>query len=311
MVEKPKVSVLIPTYNGEDTVLSTIDSILSQGFEDFEILICDDGSTDGTRGRLVERRDPRIRIMHNEKNRGLSPTLNRLIREASGQYIAFLDQDDLFLPNKLSRCVEVLDRSNCAGVSHDMKYLTHDGTLKGHLGAEVIFPSGFMGRAELVKETGGYREDLVVADSDFFCRFRALGPIRFIHEPLTAYRLVANSASDMNWFDKRLVEQWYEEYPDTPMPFGTTGHREWFQEKPLSKRIALYLSWYGQRCGRRAAAYVFADRYLLAMWYSFLSVLLNPSYLIGRAWKMLLRRSRTAHSMLAIISAAAVTCDIA
>ena len=278
----PKVSVLIAAFNGEKTILETIESVLAQDGVEFEVIVCDDASTDGTLDKLRQFRDPRIRVICNKKNSGLTATINRLIREARGDYIAFLDADDKYLPNKLRRCVEEIEETGCAGVSHDMKYLAHDGFLKGHIAAEIIFPGAFLGRSDIIMDLGGYREDLLIADSDFFCRFRTRGTIGFIHEPLTAVRLVAGSDSDTKWFDKRLVEHWFKEYPNTPMPFGTSGLHEWFEQKSITKRLALAVAWYGQRWGRRAAGSYLADQYIAAAWYSILSVILNPSYLAGR-----------------------------
>jgi hypothetical protein len=73
------------------------------------------------------------------------------------------------------------------------------------------------------------------------------------------------------------------------MPFGTAGHREWFRQKPLLERMSLVVAWYGQRCGRRAAASFLAHRYVPAACYSAVSVILNPSYLAGRVRKALSR----------------------
>ena len=86
----PRVSVVMPVYNGEDYLAEAVDSIINQKFEDFELLIIDDGSTDRTPDIIKEfvAKDSRVRYIQNEKNLGLSQTLNKGIKEAQGQYIA-------------------------------------------------------------------------------------------------------------------------------------------------------------------------------------------------------------------------------
>lgn len=94
---KPLFTILVPAYNVRQYIHATIQSVLSQAFSDFEILVIDDGSTDGTFELLQEINDPRLRLISQE-NRGVSCTRNRGIREARGKYIAFLDGDDQWLP---------------------------------------------------------------------------------------------------------------------------------------------------------------------------------------------------------------------
>ena len=97
---RPLFTVLIPAYNVRKHIHATIQSVLSQTYRDFEILVIDDGSTDGTFELLQEINDPRLRLLSQE-NRGVSCTRNRGIREAHGKYIAFLDGDDQWLPCNL------------------------------------------------------------------------------------------------------------------------------------------------------------------------------------------------------------------
>lgn len=100
----PLISVVLPVYNGEQFLSEAIDSILAQTLVDFELLIIDDGSNDGSRQILGEyaRRDPRVRLILRE-NRGLAATLNDLVDAARGVWIARMDQDDIALPHRLER----------------------------------------------------------------------------------------------------------------------------------------------------------------------------------------------------------------
>jgi glycosyltransferase involved in cell wall biosynthesis len=104
MSEKaPAVSVIIPTYDRAHLVSRAIKSVLNQTYQDFEIIVVDDGSTDNTEEVVKNLNDPRIRHIPHEKNRGLSAARNTGIRAARGEYIAFLDDDDLWLPLKLEK----------------------------------------------------------------------------------------------------------------------------------------------------------------------------------------------------------------
>src|ERR1039457_2569288 len=96
----PKVSVLIPVYNGERHLAECLESVLAQDFNDLEILLADDGSRDGS-AKIIENfaaRDPRIRWWKNPRNLGLTANTNVCIRAAQGEYLKFIHQDDRLLP---------------------------------------------------------------------------------------------------------------------------------------------------------------------------------------------------------------------
>jgi len=103
-----KVSVQVPCYNSEKYIYETIKSVLDQTFQDFEIIVVDDGSVDGSGDIIKNFRDPRIKYVYQE-NAGLSNARNKAVSLSSGEYIAFLDHDDIWLPDKLERQVSVLD----------------------------------------------------------------------------------------------------------------------------------------------------------------------------------------------------------
>ena len=106
-----KISVIIPTYNRAHCVTNAIDSVLSQTYQDYEILVVDDGSTDRTREVLDSYiRDQKIVYLYQD-NRGVSAARNAGIRKASGQWIACLDSDDRWMPDKLKRQVSVITES--------------------------------------------------------------------------------------------------------------------------------------------------------------------------------------------------------
>lgn len=110
MTRPPKVSVIIPAYNAADTIGRAIRSALDQSLQDFEIIVIDDASTDETAGVVRGIADPRIRLVSHEKNRGEYGARNSGVSTARGEYIAWLDADDEWLPGKLAEQVAFLDR---------------------------------------------------------------------------------------------------------------------------------------------------------------------------------------------------------
>ncbi|MBN1314440.1 MAG: glycosyltransferase [Anaerolineales bacterium] len=105
----PRVSVLMSVYNSERYLCQAIDSILCQTWSDFEFLIVNDGSTDRSREIITSLKDPRIRLIDNSTNIGLTKSLNRGLELAGGEYIARQDADDVSYPTRLERQVEYLD----------------------------------------------------------------------------------------------------------------------------------------------------------------------------------------------------------
>ncbi len=110
----PKVSVIIPTYNREQFIVRAINSVLSQIYRDFEIIIVDDGSTDHTKN-ILDQFNGKIKYIYQD-NQGVSAARNRGIQESSGQYIAFLDSDDYWVPEKLTLQVDVLEKNPHIGI---------------------------------------------------------------------------------------------------------------------------------------------------------------------------------------------------
>ena len=126
----PRVSVIMAVHNEERFLAEAVESVLAQSFTDFELIISDDGSTDQTPAlaRALAERDPeRIRVLRAEQNQGKPFALNRALAEHRGEHIAWLDGDDVMLPGKLPRPVEVLDAERgAAGCSHDAEMFESD-----------------------------------------------------------------------------------------------------------------------------------------------------------------------------------------
>src|SRR5262245_27160007 len=110
MTDLPKVSVVMPVYNREKYVGKAIESVLTQTFTNFELLVIDDGSTDRSRAIVQSYVDARIRLFCNDANEGIPKTRNKAIALARGEYIAFVDSDDWVYPERLAKQVAFLDR---------------------------------------------------------------------------------------------------------------------------------------------------------------------------------------------------------
>lgn len=123
----PKVSVIIPAYNAERFLGDTLRSVLEQTYQDFEIIVVDDGSTDGTQAVVTAVVDERVHYIHQE-NRGPAAARNAGLRLARGEYIAFLDADDLWRPERLEACVSFLDEHTQVDVVHTaFDFINPDG----------------------------------------------------------------------------------------------------------------------------------------------------------------------------------------
>jgi glycosyltransferase involved in cell wall biosynthesis len=137
-----KVSIGLPVYNGERYLRDAIDSILAQTVDDFELIVCDNASTDATETicRHYVARDPRIRYYRHDHNLGASRNFNRTVELASGQYFKWAAHDDMLAPEYLARCVEILDRDATVVVSHShARVVDEDGCrIEDHL-----YPEGY------------------------------------------------------------------------------------------------------------------------------------------------------------------------
>ncbi len=201
----PRVTVLIAVRDGGELLDAAVRSVLSQTFEDFELLIVDDASTDDAIERLP--RDPRIRVLRNERNLGQVPSLNRGLENALGEYVARLDADDTMLPARLERQVGVLDaQPDVALVGTWMDVVDERERLytrlRGHVRdfVELVlailvdhYPFGhpsLMYRRDVVRALGGYDPALAPSeDKDLYRRLAlARHEARCVEAPLVRYR---------------------------------------------------------------------------------------------------------------------------
>jgi glycosyltransferase involved in cell wall biosynthesis len=223
----PVVSIVMPTYNRLQFLPMTIQSVMAQSFQDWELLIADDGSDSNTRDYLRTLSDPRIKILwHEHCGRPAIPS-NAAIRAARGAYVAFLDSDDVWLPEKLRLQIASLARHPTRQWSYtrfavidaegrlsksttDQDRPAHAGWLMRKLLQEEVIiaqPTVLVARPVLA-EIGGFDETLAMCyDDDLWFRLAGLGEIDAVDQVLTLVRRHSqHSGNDMQaWRDRRSV----------------------------------------------------------------------------------------------------------
>lgn len=215
----PKVSVVIPAYNAMTYLPDTLNSVLQQTFSDFEVLIIDDGSTDYIQAWVAQNiTDSRVKLIA-QANQGLSAARNTGIANAQGEYIAFLDADDLWEPTKLEVQVHYLDNNSAVGLVYNWIGVIDaegkptgrvwGGNIEGNVLEEILqrniidCPSVLV-RRKCFDELGVFDTMLrSVEDWDMWIRIATRYPFAVTKEPLVYYRQHASNMSK-NW---RVMEQ--------------------------------------------------------------------------------------------------------
>ncbi|SFU80236.1 glycosyltransferase [Xenorhabdus koppenhoeferi] len=207
----PRLSVLMSVYNGEDYLAESIDSILSQTFEDYEFIIIDDGSTDSTSSILSSyaKKNMRIRIITNEKNIGLIRSLNKGLYMASSNLVARMDADDIAIPERFEIQMDFMrDHPNVAVCGGFTTYLENPAKGDVHainhedIVAECFFhcpfahPTVIMRKDKILELTDGYDpNDLYAEDYGLWSRLVISKKIKFanINKSLLKYRTHPNN----------------------------------------------------------------------------------------------------------------------
>jgi glycosyltransferase involved in cell wall biosynthesis len=218
-VKEITVSVIIPSYNSGHFVTEAIDSILSQTFKEFEILVIDDGSTDNTK-EVLEAYGDKIRYLP-KKNGGVSSARNFGIENAKGKYIAFLDADDVWMPEKLEKQVDLMEANREIGLCYaatqkvdaELNYLSSipantykDYTESLLLNLNIVAGScsSAMARREILEQTDGFDSKFTTyADWEFWLRLSLLTKFAPVTEELVKYRVVKGSMSSKPEISKK------------------------------------------------------------------------------------------------------------
>lgn len=211
MPNTPQVSVCIALYNHEQFLSQTLESVLAQTFRDFEIIVVDDGSSDGSLKLLKSyaARYPQIKVIThpNRSNKGISATTNLAIQESQGAYIAFIGSDDTWCHDRLERQVELLQKDLSLGLIYSSTYIIDKA---GHRMPEILRTTDISAesdpfaamvrrnripaltvivRHECFEQLGMFDETVVYSDWEMWLRIMAHWKVGFVDEPLAEYRV--------------------------------------------------------------------------------------------------------------------------
>jgi len=204
-----KLTIGIPVHNGMPYLAETLQSLQGQTFDDFEILVIDDGSNDDTHEYLISLRDPRLNVI-TQSNQGLTATLNRMLRECRTPWLVRLDADDIALPHRAAAVAQAIERAPHAGMFYsrakhhnhahgvslvrttegspnELRELTRRGYLLSICHSSVVL------NVQKTIDAGGYRFNYKIEDLDLWWRMALRHDIVFLPEITVGYRL--NSAS--------------------------------------------------------------------------------------------------------------------
>lgn len=217
-ITSPKVTVLMPVYNGQQYLKEAIESILNQEFTDFEFLIINDGSTDESAGMIASYTDPRIRVINNEKNIGLVNTLNKALELCKGEYIVRMDCDDISLKDRLKVQVAFMDKNKNIGASGSSYYLFRNNKKNIlHLpltekeiecyfafNCPIAHPSAIIRRSVIQDNNIHYSSEYMHAeDYSFWTQIAIYSSLANIAEPLLIYRVHDNQITGNTNFTTR------------------------------------------------------------------------------------------------------------
>jgi len=278
MNEKPLLSVIIPTHNRAKMLKRAIGSVLAQTWQDFEVIVVSDGSTDNTEEVGESFKDPRMHLLKHESARGASAARNTGLRVSNGKYIAFLDDDDEWTLNKLEVQLPVIQRSGPeVGLVYCWMDYVHEGqvlktrcpTLRGYIFPEMLDKqaitnsSTLLIRREVLDIVKGFDETLPRGnDGDFIRRVTKHFEVDYVPKVLSkvyvghADRISINSRKNLEnvivALEKRLqdFEEDFVRYPEQTANVHSKIGRTCFEIGQYRKGLAYY--WKMLKSGARA-----------------------------------------------------------
>lgn len=255
-MSQPQVSVIIPTYNCARYLPETIDSVLAQTYQDFEIIVVDDGSTDSTADILQSYGD-RVRAVH-QPNQGVALARNHGIRLAHGEWIAFLDADDVLLPHKLAAQLELAAAHPELGMIHsgwqrvdsqgnllmvvEPWHQVPELTLESWLRWKPVLPSAMLFRRHWLHEAGGFDPRFPPAeDTELVLRLALLGcQSKWLPQVTVNYRQHESSAMHKGLPQAKSLAAVIDHFFAQP---NLPEHIRWL-EKQTRYNTLVWIAWY-------------------------------------------------------------------
>ena len=242
---RPLVSILIPTFNRAEYLGAALDSALAQTYPNLEIIVHDDGSSDGTAELLKKYRDPRLRIIRTHINHGMLGGWNYIVRKAKGDWIKFLASDDLLAPTCVAKLVKAAQSHPAAAlitcrrqfidgagkVIKTLGFAPRSTVVPGLTHAHLILttirenkigePTAVLYRRDLVKLAGEYDPAFSqFADLEYWIRLLQFGDLVYVHQPLCSFRVHAGSSTSAAIRDGRFITEIFaliRKYYDSPV----------------------------------------------------------------------------------------------
>ncbi|WP_414620605.1 glycosyltransferase family 2 protein [Calothrix sp. CCY 0018] len=229
----PKISVIVPAYNSQNTISETITSVLQQSFSDFELIVINDGSTDRTLELLETVQDKRLKI-YSYPNGGLPAARNRGIVRATGEFLSFIDADDLWTSDKLELQLQALQKNPQAGVAYSWTICMGNNGNSFHPGVSEsfqgnVYPNLLVGnfiasgsnvliRKQAIESVGYFDESLKSCeDWDYWLRLAPKWDFVVVPKPQIIYRLSSGAMSSkldvMEKYQTLVLERAFESAP--------------------------------------------------------------------------------------------------
>ena len=266
------VSVIIPVYNASRFIRQTIESVLSQTYKNLELIIVDDGSTDDSPEIIKSFKDSRI-VFIRQKNKGVSAARNTAVAASSGKFIALLDHDDIWFPEKLEKQIPLFEKNPETGLVYsDIGYIDADGKqvswmlkqFEPHRGyvLKELFLNDFIPcltavfRRDVLKKTGLFNEKYRFAEEyDLFLRIARYYQVDFVDEVLACYRVHETNLSRnviAGYLENiEILESFYHNVPEVKnfehvarerisKMYFITGRRYQVEEKNRTKAMEMF-----------------------------------------------------------------------
>lgn len=271
-MNQPRVSVIIPTFNCDSYLPEAIDSVLAQTYQDFELIVVDDGSTDHT-AEILQGYGDRLRAFH-QSNQGVAAARNHGIRKAYGEWIAFLDADDIFLPDKLAAQMQLAMTHSELGMIHSgWRRVDSQGkllmvvepwhqipelTLESWLRWKPVLPSAMLFRRYWLEQAGGFDPRFPPAeDTELVLRLSLLGcQAKWLPQTTVNYRQHSSSAMHQGLPQARSLTAVIDHFFAQP---NLPEHIRWLEQQTRYNTL-VWIGWYLYHTGNLAGMVEYLQR---------------------------------------------------
>lgn len=301
------ISVIMAAYNGANFIRQAIESILNQTYQDFELIIVDDGSTDNT-VEIIQSyaaKDPRVRLIQNAHG-GANKARNTAIAAAKYPWIACMDADDVAVPERLETQLKAAEAEPDVVVwGSYMAQINAEGKVIGAIqigpttreqfyGLDrtknvimVVNPTSMFKR-DIAMQVGCYDERLKAAqDVELWDRMAEYGPVLTIPKKLLQYRLHGDSISATKFFDQRMLHGYVLARNKAKQEGREISLDEYihdYNNRPVLERFFRDMHNRGRHHYRTTGVFLSRKQYARAAWSLLLSVVLSPRFSLGRVW---------------------------